>query len=408
MKTSLYLILLTLIPSLTFSQSKSCEITGTVDNRSSDYFILRKVTDKIGRSQGIKIPINADGSFQQSFSYEHNEPYNLAYSKDEERSAWRLIFFFPIEGKVSFNLDEENRYELTVDGGIDNKKYYAFDSKRIAPYLPVQELSSKLSESGNYFTQEFQLLIDSLGIVPTEQRRALQQKISDLQEAKLHLTPEARTISNSFDSLKQEEFNYTLQYANEEISVVSLYLLYHHLRFNKEKIDTQLASQAMEKLAKAFPEHPYVSLCSNMLQSISQIKVGGDFVDFSAPNLEGNMVKASDHLGKRYTLINLWGSWCGPCIRKSREVIPIYEAYKDKGFNVLGVAREFNNTKGFVRAMERDQYPWLNLIDLNGKKQIWNKYGVSTQGGAMFLVDEQGKIVALDPSPEELEGFLKG
>ena len=98
-------------------------------------------------------------------------------------------------------------------------------------------------------------------------------------------------------------------------------------------------------------------------------------------------------------------SWCGPCRRLSRSIVPVYEKYKDRGFTVVGVARE-RDAEAMRKAIWRDKYPWLNLIELNDRAGLWNLYGIRG-GGNKFLVDRDGTILAIDPKPEKLEAILK-
>jgi hypothetical protein len=70
-------------------------------------------------------------------------------------------------------------------------------------------------------------------------------------------------------------------------------------------------------------------------------------------------------------------------------MIPLYEAYKDKGFTVVGIARE-QNKESMLNALERDNYPWINLLELNDKNGIWTKFGIGNAGGGEFLVDSKG------------------
>jgi len=87
-------------------------------------------------------------------------------------------------------------------------------------------------------------------------------------------------------------------------------------------------------------------------------------------------------------------------------MIPVYEAYKDKGFTIVGIARESNLTDG-VNAAKKDKYPWLNLIELKDKGKIWEKYGVDNSAGASFLVDKNGIILAIDPTDKEVTAILE-
>lgn len=104
----------------------------------------------------------------------------------------------------------------------------------------------------------------------------------------------------------------------------------------------------------------------------------------------------------------MWASWCAPCRVTSKSYIPIYEKYKDKGFVILGVANEFKNTNAFKKAIEKDKYPWLNLIELENINRIWDKYNISNSGGSTFLIDSKGVIVAINPDAEELDKILDG
>ena len=76
-----------------------------------------------------------------------------------------------------------------------------------------------------------------------------------------------------------------------------------------------------------------------------------------------------------------------------------------KGFVVLGVARE-RSVSTAEAAIKLDNYPWENLVELNDTEKIWEKYGIGNSGGMVFLIDENGIIVANDPSIEEIRDFL--
>lgn len=58
------------------------------------------------------------------------------------------------------------------------------------------------------------------------------------------------------------------------------------------------------------------------------------------------------------------------------------------------------------KAIGRDKYPWLNLIELNDRIKLWNQYGIRG-GGGTFLVDRNGIILAVDPTAEEVEAILR-
>jgi hypothetical protein len=86
--------------------------------------------------------------------------------------------------------------------------------------------------------------------------------------------------------------------------------------------------------------------------------------------------------------------------------IPLYNKYKDKGFTVVGVASELES-EDMRLAVEKDGYPWLNLLELSDENDIWSKYGVNYAGGITVLVDCDGTILAIKPTADEVERILK-
>ena len=128
--------------------------------------------------------------------------------------------------------------------------------------------------------------------------------------------------------------------------------------------------------------------------------------DAGAAGPDGKEVKLSELIAGKVALIHLWASWCGPCIRHGREMIPVYEAYKDKGFTVVGVARE-KSKESMATALQNVKYPWVNLLELNDRHGIWAKYGIGNAGGGDFLVDDKGVLLAIKTTPEEVKSILK-
>ena len=136
------------------------------------------------------------------------------------------------------------------------------------------------------------------------------------------------------------------------------------------------------------------------------IRVGNRYIDFTAPALDGTQRTLSKEINGKIALIDLWASWCGSCRRTSKSMIPLYEKYKERGFTVVGVARE-SKREDMERALAQDGYPWLNLLELQDEHKIWSKYGVDNAGGITVLVDRDGTILAIHPTAEEVERILQ-
>ena len=69
--------------------------------------------------------------------------------------------------------------------------------------------------------------------------------------------------------------------------------------------------------------------------------------DFTAMDKDGKTVKLSDFKDKK-VYINMWASWCGPCMREIPELEKVYQKYKNnKDFVFLSITSpndaEFKN-----------------------------------------------------------------
>jgi thiol-disulfide isomerase/thioredoxin len=63
----------------------------------------------------------------------------------------------------------------------------------------------------------------------------------------------------------------------------------------------------------------------------------------SIKDLEGNEYKLEDKKGK-VVLVNLWATWCGPCIAEMPHLKEMQEKHQAKGFEVLGLNTGDNET----------------------------------------------------------------
>lgn len=174
----------------------------------------------------------------------------------------------------------------------------------------------------------------------------------------------------------------------------------------QEELDDRIV-KAYQVLAEKWPSHPYAQLGRTLIDGFHTVKPGGHYVEFEAPDLKGNLVHISDVIKGKVAVLDLWASWCHPCRKKAIAMIPVYEEYKDKGFVVVGVAREFKNTKNLELALEKDGYPWLQLLELNDSRQIWTRYMLGNAGGGVFLIDRDGTILAVNPTAEQIREVLK-
>jgi thiol-disulfide isomerase/thioredoxin len=132
--------------------------------------------------------------------------------------------------------------------------------------------------------------------------------------------------------------------------------------------------------------------------------VGTAIKEFTQADLNGKPISISSLRG-RYVLIDFWASWCIPCRKENPNFLKVYEKYKLKGFEVLGISID-NDRASWSNAVQQDNLNWLNVSDLKGRK---NDVAVMFDIGAIpdnILIDREGKIIAKRISSQELEQLL--
>lgn len=143
------------------------------------------------------------------------------------------------------------------------------------------------------------------------------------------------------------------------------------------------------------------------LLALSQLRTGGEPVsrgvnedfgevgideepapDFTLELFEGGSVSLSDLQGK-VVLVDFWASWCPPCIEEAPALNEIYEEYRDRGVEFLGVCI-WDTTKTCEQFLEDYAVAYPTGRDAEGA--ILVDYGVKGIP-EKFFIDAQGRVV---------------
>ena len=130
------------------------------------------------------------------------------------------------------------------------------------------------------------------------------------------------------------------------------------------------------------------------------------YTDIELPSPDGTLIRVSDFVAKnRYTLVDFWASWCGPCRAEMPTVVKAYTDYPAKGLEVIGVSLD-EDKDAWVNAIDQLHMPWPQMSDLNGwdcaGARLYNVRSIPSN----VLIDQQGNIIAKDLRGNELLGKL--
>ncbi|MEM7371501.1 MAG: sigma-70 family RNA polymerase sigma factor [Bacteroidota bacterium] len=361
---------------------KVCVLTGKINGKYTEGLMIHKASENPRTGQLILVE---DSSFHYEFSYEQAEAYQLIFMDEYITSGWRAITFFPTDGEIQFSLYPREQYDMNrVLGGALNREYQSFLSTYQQPFL---EYVDHLSDEHKALRKRLKAMKDSVD-------RTLEAKI--------------QALKSEIDSTNLAFSRARTTYIRNHQSIVSYYLLYEDAAWlASSEIDLETLTDNFQLLTQRFPSHPYNELIAHTLNSYKSVGVGSTFVNFSAPELDGTDRELSQLIEGKVALLDLWASWCKPCILKSRSILPLYEEFKDQGFTVVGVAREYKNTQALERRLDLEQYPWVNLVEVNDQTNLWVKYDLFHSAGATFLIDREGTIVAVDPTAAQVRELLQ-
>ena len=158
-------------------------------------------------------------------------------------------------------------------------------------------------------------------------------------------------------------------------------------------------------LSQANKNSMYGKAIKETIEATKKTGIGERAIEISQNDVNGKQVSLSSYRGK-YVLLDFWASWCGPCRLENPNVVKVYDAYKDKGFDILGVSLD-GNKDAWLHAIEADHLTWTEISDLNSwKNSAALAYGIK---GIPFnlLVDKDGIIIARNLKGADLENKLK-
>nr|WP_221301481.1 TlpA disulfide reductase family protein [Pseudoxanthomonas broegbernensis] len=127
------------------------------------------------------------------------------------------------------------------------------------------------------------------------------------------------------------------------------------------------------------------------------------------PGLDGNLVDLAGIAPGRPLLVNVWASWCGPCVEEMPELQRYAHAQGDAGVQVVGLA--LDTPDGVHGFLQRVPVAYPILLDTPGPADASVWLG-NTRGLLPYsvLVDARRRVVKqkLGPfAPGEIEGWAR-
>jgi cytochrome c biogenesis protein CcmG, thiol:disulfide interchange protein DsbE len=132
-------------------------------------------------------------------------------------------------------------------------------------------------------------------------------------------------------------------------------------------------------------------------KSASHADSGGEFgagdiaADFQLDDLYGHPVTLSEMHGK-VIFLNIWATWCGPCLEEMPSMETLYEQFKDHSdFAILAVSQDRKGRDVVLPFVTKNGFRFPILLDPENK--LTDLYDISGVPET-FIIDRKGRIVA--------------
>lgn len=335
-------------------------------------------------------------------------------------------------------LDERGK-EIILDSAIASKQNLQFNGTVDIPEIGFLSINGLQGQLMMFLENEsITIELDTMNIAMSkikgsELNNELQAFNKSFMEVRMSLQPhviayrEAQRQKDikASDSIKAimtdigaKSLRFPLEYVKSHPdSFLSLYIIesqigsssqlnYEDYKEAFEAIDTSLQNSPVGIKAQQKLEQERLKFEKDKVTS-----VGNKVPDFKAPTPSGESLALSEVYSKgKYTIIDFWAAWCGPCRRENPNVVRIYNKYHDKGLEIIGVSLDGNRNQknpkdAWIKAIETDKLTWNHVSNLQYFGPIARQYNVNAIP-AMFIVDQQGTIVAKNLRGQALENKI--
>jgi peroxiredoxin len=302
--------------------------------------------------------------FNNSFSIGLNhQQAQIAFAYVSGNKKNGIITFFT-EPNTDVEITVDSNYKVTkVKGGQLNQEFLDFNTKTLGNW-------SKMAEA---FSQQAEMVMNE------------RPKASD-------------SLSNIYQQILEQRLEITKSYiAKNNNSTLSAFLAIMYFGKNIDELRNLYVTFGKNAQASYYGKE-----IKGILDSYKGPLIGNQAPEFSLPNNQKQLVSLkSEYVKHKYTLIDFWASWCGPCRGENPNLVTTYNAFKQKGFGILGVSID-EDLEQWQGAIKDDNLTWQQVIDAKGWASTTTQaYGVDGIP-ANFLVDSTGKIIAKNLRGEEL------
>jgi thiol-disulfide isomerase/thioredoxin len=301
------------------------------------------------------------------------------------------------EQSLNYHIKPENIITDSMITSFDAIDYKRTDLYRLQVISDAEDtqLFEKLDSAKRYFRDmAYYIILDSLyrnSMIPDKIHDDFSKDASQLN------------FKNNYAAHLQSRREIIGNYLDNPIAVLDIL----DVGQDQFRAEAKEYEDIYNKIIGRAKDSPYYRLLELKLNGISYSLKEGELFPMpegKTPDLKRLEFNPSDY---QYTLIEFWASWCGPCRVNNPEWNEILGAYKEKGFQILGVSID-SGLENWKKAIVNDKLDdWLHISDLGSGFTGANalKYAIEAIP-FNILINSEGRIVKKNIDPAELATIL--
>ncbi|MDH7514383.1 MAG: TlpA disulfide reductase family protein [Bacteroidota bacterium] len=130
----------------------------------------------------------------------------------------------------------------------------------------------------------------------------------------------------------------------------------------------------------------------SLLLVLPMLLFGGDgkkAPNFSLQTAEGKRIELAKLKGK-VVVVNFWATWCGPCKAEIPSFVKIYQKYRRKGVEIVGISLDEKGWAVVKPFIEKYRITYPVVLD---DGSVADAYGGIRAIPTTFIIDRKGNIV---------------
>jgi len=173
--------------------------------------------------------------------------------------------------------------------------------------------------------------------------------------------------------------------------------------YSKISSKNERSKDYLDLIKKVTKHKPFISAAEKRYQEAIEskgLKAGDVSPEFSYETIDGEIIKLSSLKGK-YVYIDVWATWCSPCIKQVPYLKQLEERYHNKNIVFVSISvdkEEFKST--WKQVIIEKELGGLQLFsDKSFGSEFMSAYAVNSIP-RFILIDTEGKIVDVEaPKP---------